>query len=898
MFWEKSYSQSQNIENLLQKEDVTVEELLDDEDILQECKLQTRRLMQFLTRPDVIKRLITLTITEPPENLSVAERFKYSNTACEILTFGLPSLDQKLVENTEILQTLYSFLENEPPLNPLLAAFFSKTFSMLISKKSEQDWFLYQKMCLQLLEFIKSRGNFLDLIFKHFATPVIMDLLLQIIKEVQGGTLKKNLYEWLTEQKLVERVIRILGNPEEHEKHTNVAEFLVDLIKHGRSMRQSDREDSLEQPFTGTDPLLQSLEDEESISLLLDMMLKGEPKESSIVAGISIVLTLVDESIVDEPASDKALKKMIDKERENHERVVSTVIHIIAPRIQEFHHLLLEPPTKNYSIRPTQSFGLTRLEICRLLTVLIQTGNEKIINAICETEYFNTLLKLFKQYSWNNFLHSEVDKCLGYVFACSDQNDNEKNVETNLTALQKHVIINCKIISKLVDCWEHNTETQASQNGRRLGYMGHLIQILKNVSLCVSKYDELGALIQSTLNEEEWASWKSLTDPENGELSNELLKQTRLLADCDPKALNCDNIIADLGNLDVNNIISHMDTNMEMNYSDGIDDQGSPLGEPPLSKFYDYLDNDNVISCLLSSSGEISANLRQLKVWGANLSENLDDDMDLERFSMDSTKPEISSLNMTINPWGQDPFAESGTSGNDVGGWADFSSNNFADFDAHFSSFRNDFGDKYEPDQDTTQQPEPQTEFKILIEKSDNNANVEKVPIETMSEQQTELQNKNAKNIDLQNAGNESVPPMSSTTGNDYDNEALKTSMYNGDEVNLGEHEHKTSEELKQASEATNEDNNPVISNGPASTILHGEGDSSGDEKSSESHTEKNSTNVDQATKIIEEVQSPPAKPPTTTTVSSSSESAIESKTTGISTTVTTDNETSENGPI
>lgn len=93
-------------------------------------------------------------------------------------------------------------------------------------------------------------------------------------------------------------MIRILGNPEEHEKHTNVAEFLVDLIKHGRSMRQSDREDSLEQPFTGTDPLLQSLEDEESIGLLLDMMLKGEPKESSIVAGISIVLTLVDESIV------------------------------------------------------------------------------------------------------------------------------------------------------------------------------------------------------------------------------------------------------------------------------------------------------------------------------------------------------------------------------------------------------------------------------------------------------------------------------------------------------------------------------------------------------------------------------------------------------------------------
>lgn len=59
-------------------------------------------------------------------------------------------------------------------------------------------------MCLQLLEFIKSRGNFLDLIFKHFATPVIMDLLLQIIKEVQGGTLKKNLYEVSVERGVLE----------------------------------------------------------------------------------------------------------------------------------------------------------------------------------------------------------------------------------------------------------------------------------------------------------------------------------------------------------------------------------------------------------------------------------------------------------------------------------------------------------------------------------------------------------------------------------------------------------------------------------------------------------------------------------------------------------------------
>lgn len=111
------------------------------------------------------------------------------------LCSGLPSLDEKILSDADTLKSLYSYLENEPPLNPLLSSFFSKTFSMLFTKKAEQDWFLYQQMCLQLLEYIKSQNNFLDLVCKHFATPVIPDLLMQMLKDVEGGALKRNLYE-------------------------------------------------------------------------------------------------------------------------------------------------------------------------------------------------------------------------------------------------------------------------------------------------------------------------------------------------------------------------------------------------------------------------------------------------------------------------------------------------------------------------------------------------------------------------------------------------------------------------------------------------------------------------------------------------------------------------------
>lgn len=108
---------------------------------------------------------------------------------------GIPSLEEKLLSDEETLNNLYSYLEKEPPLNPLLASFFSKTLSMLFTKKSEQDWFLYQQKCLQLLEYIKSKSNFLNLICTHFTTPVIPDLILDMMRNVEGKQLKINLYD-------------------------------------------------------------------------------------------------------------------------------------------------------------------------------------------------------------------------------------------------------------------------------------------------------------------------------------------------------------------------------------------------------------------------------------------------------------------------------------------------------------------------------------------------------------------------------------------------------------------------------------------------------------------------------------------------------------------------------
>lgn len=63
---------------------------------------------------------------------------RFPNIACELLTSDVSIINDKLGGDESLLEVLYHFLEQDPPLNPLLASFFSKTIGNLIARKTEQ----------------------------------------------------------------------------------------------------------------------------------------------------------------------------------------------------------------------------------------------------------------------------------------------------------------------------------------------------------------------------------------------------------------------------------------------------------------------------------------------------------------------------------------------------------------------------------------------------------------------------------------------------------------------------------------------------------------------------------------------------------------------------------------
>lgn len=124
------------VESILDKEDYTLDELLDEDEIIQECKALNSRLINFLREPTQVEQLLRYIVEEVPEDADKRRSLKFPYIACEIFTCEVDVILRTLVENDELMSLLFSFLKPDLPHSMMLAGYFSKVVICLMSRKT------------------------------------------------------------------------------------------------------------------------------------------------------------------------------------------------------------------------------------------------------------------------------------------------------------------------------------------------------------------------------------------------------------------------------------------------------------------------------------------------------------------------------------------------------------------------------------------------------------------------------------------------------------------------------------------------------------------------------------------------------------------------------------------
>lgn len=226
MFWRfGGYANISTIDTILDKPDVSLEEVLDESDLIQELKQHNTKLIEYLRDDSVLQRLLDYVVApslpglevegegdeeeeeegprrktfspvrslslgrgkdvrtkrqEDREELEKAEkaRQKYAYVACEILSSETWSIIEALMENQALLRKFWEFLRCDAPLDPVTAGYFTKVNETLLDKKTEE-----------MLGFVRLLEDIVPAMLKHVDCPMVMDLLLKIISmdKADGG---------------------------------------------------------------------------------------------------------------------------------------------------------------------------------------------------------------------------------------------------------------------------------------------------------------------------------------------------------------------------------------------------------------------------------------------------------------------------------------------------------------------------------------------------------------------------------------------------------------------------------------------------------------------------------------------------------------------------------------
>ncbi|KAJ2749927.1 sporulation-induced protein, partial [Coemansia pectinata] len=424
MLWRFGLQHASNIDKLLDKEDLTLEEVLSEPDLLQEVREQNPKVLTYLVLPHNLKQMVEYIATE--------EFFKFSkmaSTSCEVLCSNSMAFAETLVASyaardfaesdddeeeeeeededddeeysanikrgqisstdseggsgprQHLLELLWGIMRlPSGQVDALQATYFSRVMCSVLQRKPYET-----------LDFVRAQGDAVPLFLAHLGVSAIVDLLLKVIslEELENGP---GIIAWLSEYRLIPMLVDRLGPGCDPETHSLAAQVLLDIIAISQCNNPT-------QPTIGANALIEELKSEATVTRLANYMLDREAPHatSTLINCVYIFIELIRRNYSDTTTAAEDSPISPDTREESPDQSshggstprmpnvdLSDMMRVLAERTGDLVALLKDPRSATAPVPTTQGMreplGFERLRICELFAELLHCSNMPRLN--------------------------------------------------------------------------------------------------------------------------------------------------------------------------------------------------------------------------------------------------------------------------------------------------------------------------------------------------------------------------------------------------------------------------------------------------------------------------------------------------------------------------------------
>ncbi|XP_048328609.2 uncharacterized protein LOC107417977 isoform X3 [Ziziphus jujuba] len=465
MFWRMAgLSTASPVETILDKENYTLEELLDEDEIIQECKALNGRLINFLRERSQVEQLIRYIVEEAPEDAEKRRTFKFPFIACEIFTCEVDIILKTLVEDEELMNLLFSFLEPKNSHSTLLAGYFSKEHQDIVRK---------------LVELV--------------GITSIMEVLIRLIgADEHMYTNYLEAMQWIQETDVLEMIADKFSSSDCPEVHANAAETLCAITRFAP-------------PGLST-----KISSPSFIGQLFRHVLEDSRPKSVLINSLSVCISLLD------PKRLTLGTYYMYGRQITHGSTITANTETVEGMLESLGDLLklLDFSSTDNVLLTTYGklqppLGKHRLKIVEFISVLLAVGSEAAEKELIRLGAVQRILDLFFEYPYNNFLHHHIENI---VVSC---------LESKNSSLVEHLLRDCNLVGKIVEAEKNFTLAADSSKptlpaeGRsppRIGNIGHLTRISNKLVQLGNNNSNVQAILQEN---SEWTDYANVLGKRN-----------------------------------------------------------------------------------------------------------------------------------------------------------------------------------------------------------------------------------------------------------------------------------------------------------------------------------------------------------------------------------------------